>query len=204
MSNYNTELTYAKLNDKGITVEAGWLTVYSIEPEQREFQRVSFEYLPLGVGLPALSFADKPTLPKAGLALVRSTDGSAWETPPDYRGTVVYNTTTGTQQTVATIGDLPADVTTLSPSTSYDKWNGKKWITDVETQHQAAVKAAKTELAQRQQAVGANIETLEDAINMGMATDAEKATLQELKTYRVLLSRVNIDSAPDIEWPLQP
>ncbi|MGT5392832.1 tail fiber assembly protein, partial [Escherichia coli] len=34
---------------------------------------------------------------------------------------------------------------TLSPLTSYDKWDGEKWVTDTEAQHSAAVDAAETQ-----------------------------------------------------------
>ncbi|KAA1170973.1 tail fiber assembly protein [Photorhabdus heterorhabditis] len=37
-----------------------------------------------------------------------------------------------------------------------------------------------------------------------MATEAEKSALQAWKKYRVMLSRVDISQAPNIEWPEQP
>lgn len=47
---------------------------------------------------------------------------------------------------------------------------------------------------------------LEDAIELDIATDAEKVALLAWKKYRVLLNRVDISTAPggDIEWPQQP
>jgi hypothetical protein len=204
MSKYSTELPTAVLNDQGLAVEAGWLNVYSIEPEQREYQQASMEYLPEGVGLPALSFADKPALPKANFALVRSVDGTQWESLPDFRGKVVYNTATGVPQTVTAIGVLPQDVTLLEPLTPFDKWDGEQWVTDTDAQHQAAVDAAQQELAARQQEAANAIAPLEKAVKLGMATEEEKARLTEWETYSVLLSRVDISSAPDINWPEKP
>uniref|UniRef100_UPI0035C6E848 tail fiber assembly protein n=1 Tax=Serratia quinivorans TaxID=137545 RepID=UPI0035C6E848 len=204
MSTYSTELPTAVLNVNGLAIEAGWLTVYSIEPVQREYQQASQEYLPEGVGLPALSFSDKPTLPKSSFALVRSTDGTRWESLPDFRGTDVYNTVTGKLQTITTIGELPQDVTLLAPQTPYDKWDGDKWVTDTDAQHQAVVDAAQQELAQRQQAAATAIAPLEIAVKLGMATEEEKTTLTAWETYSVLLNRVDITKAPDIKWPQQP
>lgn len=204
MSKYSTELPTAVLNDQGLAVEAGWLNVYSIEPEQREYQQASMEYLPEGVGLPALSFADKPALPKASFALVRSVDGTQWENLPDFRGEVVYNTATGEQQTVTAIGVLPQDVTLLEPLTPFDKWDGEQWVTDTDAQHQAAVDAAKQELAARQQEAANAIAPLEKAVKLGMATEEEKTRLTAWETYSVLLSRVDISTAPDINWPEKP
>lgn len=205
MSKYSTALPTATLSDTGLAVEAGWLTVYSIEPVQREYQQAVLEYLPEGVGLPALSFRDKPTLPnKAGLALVRNVDGTAWETLPDYRGQTAYSTITGEPQTVAVIGDLPRDVTLEVPATPFDKWNGKKWVTDTNEQQQAAVDAAQQALMLRQQKAESAIAPLETAIRLNMATEAEKAALTAWETYRVLLNRVDTTTAPEVTWPQAP
>ncbi|WP_083764685.1 tail fiber assembly protein [Sodalis glossinidius] len=48
------------------------------------------------------------------------------------------------------------------------------------------------------------IAPLQDAVDLDMATDAEKVTLLAWKKYRVLLNRLDISSAPDIDWPDPP
>lgn len=48
------------------------------------------------------------------------------------------------------------------------------------------------------------ITPLQDAVDLGMVTDAEAALLLEWKKYRVLLNRVDITKAPDIVWPDKP
>lgn len=204
MSQYTTELATATLNNAGLAITAGWLTIYSIEPVQREYQQATLEYLPLGVGLPALSFADKPILPKAGFALVRSADGTAWETLPDYRGQTAYNTENGQPEAVTLIGSLAKGLTLLAPATPFDVWNGKKWVTDTQAQQAAAISAARDELARRQRVAADNISLLNDAATLDMATDEETAALLAWKTYRVQLSRVNIETAPAIDWPIEP
>ncbi|WP_246593306.1 tail fiber assembly protein [Photorhabdus akhurstii] len=45
---------------------------------------------------------------------------------------------------------------------------------------------------------------LQDAVDLGIATEAEKNVLLEWKKYRVVLSKVDISLAPDVEWPEQP
>ncbi|AMO81149.1 tail fiber assembly protein [Obesumbacterium proteus] len=45
------------------------------------------------------------------------------------------------------------------------------------------------------------ISTLQDAIDLEMATDEEPAQLKAWKTYRVLLSRADTSHAPNIDWP---
>lgn len=201
MNKYATDLPAASLNALGQAVTAGWLTVYSIEPVQREYQQASMEFLAVGVGLPALSFADKPEIPPAGFALVRSIDGAAWETKADYRGKVFYSTASGEPVTIEAIGDIPKDVTSIAPATPFDAWNGKKWVTDKAAQRQDAVQKARVELSNRQQIAAAAISPLEKAVKLDIATDEEKRALTDWETYSVLLNRVNVDVAPDIEWP---
>lgn len=48
------------------------------------------------------------------------------------------------------------------------------------------------------------ISPLQDAVDLGMATDDEVTQLTAWKRYRVLLSRVDTELAPDIEWPQSP
>lgn len=48
------------------------------------------------------------------------------------------------------------------------------------------------------------IAPLQDAVDLDMATDAEKSALTEWRKYRVLLNRVDCFTAPDIQWPEQP
>ncbi|CAI1974421.1 tail fiber assembly protein [Serratia plymuthica] len=48
------------------------------------------------------------------------------------------------------------------------------------------------------------IATLSDAIELGIASDEEQRRLTDWKTYRVLLSRLDPGTAPDIDWPQPP
>jgi len=48
------------------------------------------------------------------------------------------------------------------------------------------------------------ITPLQDASDLDIATDEELAQLKAWKTYRVLLSRVYVSKAPDVEWPEKP
>ncbi len=50
------------------------------------------------------------------------------------------------------------------------------------------------------QKASAAIAPLQDAVDLDMATEAEKAQLIAWKKYRVLLNRIDVSTAPDIEW----
>ncbi|EBT4540571.1 tail fiber assembly protein [Salmonella enterica] len=45
---------------------------------------------------------------------------------------------------------------------------------------------------------------LQDAVDLDIATDDEKAQLDEWKKYRVLVNRVDTSTAPKIDWPKKP
>ncbi|BBL29181.1 tail fiber assembly protein [Pantoea ananatis] len=48
------------------------------------------------------------------------------------------------------------------------------------------------------------IAPLQDAVDIGIATNTEITHLDEWKRYRVALSRIDLSKTPDIEWPIQP
>lgn len=50
----------------------------------------------------------------------------------------------------------------------------------------------------------ARIIPLQDAFDLGQETDEEKKLFLAWKKYRVLLNRVDTETAPDIEWPELP
>lgn len=62
----------------------------------------------------------------------------------------------------------------------------------------ASRKAAEMEEASRLMA------PLQDAVDIGKATQDEIARLNEWKEYRVILNRIDTTKAPDIDWPQKP
>ncbi|HGT9289369.1 MULTISPECIES: tail fiber assembly protein [unclassified Pseudocitrobacter] len=80
------------------------------------------------------------------------------------------------------------------------KYNGKK-IIQMPVDYIAIADAEKT---RRIQAVTEAIAPLQDAVDLDIATDQERASLLALKKARVLLNRVDTSDAPDIEWPEVP
>ncbi|QHP58526.1 tail fiber assembly protein [Pectobacterium carotovorum] len=200
---YSAQVKTTELNEKGLAIDAGWITVYQVNQATREYQQANYEYLMRGVGVSAGSYVDEPEMPEDGNALCRSADGKNWEHIPDYRGQRVYSTETRLAHYVNQLGELPSNVTLLEPTTEFDVWNGKKWVTDVAAQKVAVAKLAQQQLASRKTAAAARINELTYAVNLDIATDAEKAALIEWQRYAVLLSRVDVNAAA-IEWPEQP
>ncbi|WP_272684628.1 tail fiber assembly protein [Providencia sp. PROV130] len=50
----------------------------------------------------------------------------------------------------------------------------------------------------------AAIAPLQDAVDLGIATDEERGQLKKWKNYRVLINRVDTSIAPNINWPEKP
>lgn len=194
----------AILDANNIATIAGNITVYNYDKTTREYIGRSVEYLPVGVGIPASSCTDAPPKNKEGFAICRNTDLTDWILVADHRGDIVYDTLTGKSSVVGALGDYADGVTTLPPTTAYDKWNGNEWVTDADAQQVAAVEAAEEQKVRLRATASDEIAWRQGAVDEGIATPEEVATLSEWIKYRVLVMRVNTSDAPNIEWPPLP
>lgn len=205
MNKYNLEITQGQIGQDGYVSQTGWVKTYYINEATREYIGATMEHITIGGGLPAGVYLDAPQLPeKDDIAIVRSLDEKSWLHVTDHRGKTAYSMDTRQPLEVDFIGDLPDTLTLLEPKTEFDKWNGKKWVTDTEAQKAALVAEADNEKALRLNEANSTITYLQEAVDVGLATEAEIAALQEWKKYRVLLNRVDTSTAPDIEWPEKP
>lgn len=205
MKNYNLDIEQAEIGDNGLATKSGWIKVYIADPQTREYLNASMENIYFDVSVSAGAYIDAPELPtKTGFAVVRSEDGSKWEIVTDNRGKTAYSTETRQPIEIDFIGDLPDTLTLLEPKTEFDKWNGKKWVTDIEAQKAVLVAQAEQEKAQRLEEANTTITYLQDAIEVGLDDDDYQAKLTAWKTYRVLLNRVDTSLAPNIDWPEKP
>lgn len=202
---YSTEIQKAKFDAQGLAIIAGWAEVYLCDPMTREYVRASLDNVPFGGSVVADAYLDAPELPeKEGIAIIRSEDKKSWLYVADNRGKTAYKTETRQSVEIDFFGDLPDTLTLLEPKTEFDKWNGKKWVTDNDAQKAALVAQAEQEKAQRLEEANVAITYLQEAVDVDLATEAETAALQEWKKYRVLLNRVDTSTAPDIDWPQKP
>lgn len=67
--------------------------------------------------------------------------------------------------------------------------------------HEMAVAAAEEKKSMLILGASESITPLQDAVELGMATDAEKSRFDAWRKYRVLLTRVDTSLAPDVNWP---
>lgn len=203
---YNTDLPMAEFDEEGLSTKAGWAKVYRANGVTGEYiGHADMDNVPYRAGLAADAYLDAPEIPSApNLAVVRSSDGKSWLHVPDYRGCVVYDKETKQQTEITELGELPDNLTLDVPKTPFDKWNGKKWVTDKAEQqaHEVAVAESQKQslLAEAEQAIA----MLERKVRLGMATDENKAKLNEWEIFSVNVADTDTTTAPDIDWPQKP
>ena len=195
----------AILGKDGYALNDGEIIVHNYDGETREYISTSTEYLAVGVGIPACSCLDAPGTHKAGYAICRSVDLNSWEYVPDHRGEVVYSTETGDAKEITAPGDYPENTTTIAPLTPFDKWDGKKWVTDTEAQHSAAVDAAEVQRQSLINTAMASISLIQLKLQAGRKLmQAETTRLNTVLDYIDAVTATDTSTAPDVIWPELP
>ncbi|MGR7181541.1 tail fiber assembly protein [Klebsiella aerogenes] len=197
-------MTKAELNDDMIAVVAGYITVHNFDGDTLEYTGVSNEYLAVGVGIPAYSSIDAPGEKKDGFAICRTRDLHSWEYIDDHRGETVYSTETGNELKIKNLGNYSDGITVQKPSTPYDRWDGKKWVTDVNAQHSADVELAKGKKLELLSEAQKKINFWQTELLLGMISDEDKSQLTEWVKYIKAVQALDINSAPAIQWPESP
>ncbi len=82
-------------------------------------------------------------------------------------------------------------------------WNGIKIIPRELTQDEE-IQLAKTRKSELLVEASDIIAPLQDASDLGIVTDEEAASLLLWKRYRVMLNRLDLSTAPAIDWPERP
>lgn len=199
---YELQPSIAILDENGLTTSAGWSIIYNVDSQTGEYQGATYQFLPVGVGLPAYAYLDAPKKVEDDYAIVRQ--GDKWIYPVDHRGKAIYSTETGAESIVTNIGDTPEGYTLLKPTSDFDSWNGKKWVLDKEKQHQYDVTTAQSQQSQLLNDANSAISNLQDAVDAEIATEQQTEMLKKWKKYRFELNQLDVNTAPNIQWPANP
>lgn len=197
-------MTKAILNKTGIATKAGNITVYNYDGVTREYLTSSVEFLAVGVGIPANSCTDAPVEDKDSFAVCRTASLDGWEYVADHRGETVYSTATGQPVYISSPGDYADGVTTIAPSTPYDKWNGSEWVTDENAQKKGQIREAERHKSALLTEAKSIISLWQTELQLGIISDDDKARLIVWMKYIQALNAVDTSTAPDIEWPVKP
>lgn len=180
------------------------ITVYNFAADTREFIGAGDAYIPPRTGLPAYCTQIKPPQNMQGNIAVFDEQKKVWQLIEDNRGKVVYDTATGQELLISQPGPLPAGTTEKKPASAFDRWNGSAWVKDESAENAAIISEAGAQKLGLLQTANEHIAPLQDAVDLGIADEAEEAALLAWKKYRVLLYRVDTAAAPDIDWPVTP
>lgn len=123
----------------------------------------------------------------------------------DNRGSY-YSTETGEPVNFTEFGKVPTILTKKAPTSPYDKWDGKKWVTDETAKTEALKKESLTQKDRLLAIASEKIAPLQDAVDLDMATNEETTTLKEWRKCRVQLNRIEQQTGfpNQIEWPVMP
>ncbi|OTA17568.1 tail fiber protein of a prophage [Xenorhabdus vietnamensis] len=204
MSKYQTELPIVKFDENGFAHSDGWVQVYCASEYTREYLGTRIERTMAGFSLSAGAYTDAPTLPESRhYAVCRTHDGTEWEHVPDHRGQMAYHTQSRQRMEITAIGKLPPELTQSPPQTSFDFWNGKKWITDTTAQRQHEIQQAEIQCQSLSREAEQQITLLERKNRLGILTETEVTLLREWEIYSVKLADIDC-YASNIDWPEQP
>ncbi len=183
----------------GFAVVPGEIRVYYYDRLTGEYSGWSDEYISEGVTIPGNSTITEPNEDKKGNAQVY-VDG-VWEYREDHRGETAYSTETMRSENIEYIGDVKKDYTLKAPSTIFDKWNGKEWVTDVEAQK--ADEVLKVTLQKNTLIAEATVKIapLLDAKEGGYIDEEDLPVLTAWQKYRYALTKVDVNKPV---WPEKP
>ncbi|AOM39154.1 tail fiber assembly protein [Xenorhabdus hominickii] len=202
---YTTNLKTPKFDENGFATSNGWVMVYRANTETSEYICADMERTVIGVGLSASAYLDAPELPDAAdIAICRSIDGKFWVNVPDYRGKTAYNIKTRQSHKIQSVGELPSEVTLLEPRTSFDKWDGKQWIIDVNAQKQNELQELESQKQSLLHEAEQRIIQLERKKRLNMISEDEINLLNNWEIYSIKLIDVDISDNHKIDWPIRP
>lgn len=177
------------------------ITIYNLSSSTNEFIGKGDGYIPANTGLPAYCTDIAPPSAKDGFIAVFDFVSDKWSVVEDHRGKIVYDIHTGKTIAINQLGQLPDDVVSVAPEGHFVKWYGEQWVHDDEAEKTALITQATQQKERLLVLATSKIGPLQDAVDLDIATEEEKALLLAWKKCRVLLNRVDT-SKPD--WPSLP
>ncbi|EJL1488654.1 tail fiber assembly protein [Salmonella enterica] len=180
--------------------QAQTIKIFNLRSDTNEFIGAGDAYIPPHTGLPANCTDIAPPDIPASHIVIFDAETQTWSLHEDHRGETVYDTTTGNPVYISEPGLLPENFTSVSPGDGYKKWDSKAkvWVSDEAAEAAARLREAEETKKRFLQLATDKIAPLQDAVDLDIATEDEKAQLDEWKQYRVLVNRVDTTN-PD--WP---
>lgn len=192
-------LTY---DDQGFALESGWEHCHVCQ-QDGAYIGTDDVYVSINAGLPAHAYLEAPPAHREGEWPSRTGRNEPWQILPDLRGKVAYHVETKQSRIIIALGELPDCETLLVPTSLTDVWRDAQWVADPAAAAAAAFATATATRTSLLAEANQHIAVLGDAVELGMATDAEQAAYTAWRRYRVELTRLDLTASP-INWPHQP
>ncbi|QJT25419.1 tail fiber assembly protein [Aeromonas media] len=181
----------------------GWALAHCANTETHEYIGPIDVWVSVGTGLPACSFLDAPPASEPGKTIVRH--GDTWMLVDDHRGQTAYDKQTRAASVLTEPGEVPVTQTLVAPSSPFDVWDEERdaWVKNIEAESNWQRQQAETQRNMLMAEANQQIAVLADAVELGMATEAEQASYTAWRQYRVLLTRLDLTLSP-VPWPPKP
>lgn len=189
------------------------MNIYNYAAQTGEFIKHDVaDKSPLEAGIhliPALATTIEPPATAENEAAVFDEENHLWRVVADYRSVLLWDKSTAGKVT-AKIGQALADLnaTPVEPTIDYPKWDesSTSWVTDEGAQLSAITSSASVEIEKLLITATNKISPLQDAVDLGIATETENASLTKWKTFRVAVNRVTTQPGfpTTIDWPTMP
>lgn len=178
------------------------IRVYNLSSDTGEFIGAGDAFIPAGTGLPAHTTHIRP--PKLQARTVALFINDAWQVVADHRGKTAWHKETRQSQTIGAPGELNTLLTFESPQSAFDIWDGKQWVKDEDAERLSVITRNEEQKSTLMKEASVQIAILEDAQNLGIATEEELKQLASWKVYRVKLNRIATGGILDTKLPATP
>lgn len=186
----------------GNATETGVITVYGFEPTTGEFLSSYDVRILAGTGIPVFSTLTPPPDKKEGAARIYR--APSWLYIEDFRGITAYSTLTGEPQIITYLGKIRDGYITIPPSSRFDSWNGKRWVTDIAARQADEIRQTET----RRETLLAQADDVmrdwRDELTLGTISEEDKAKLAKWLEYKKQLKALDASVAPPTIWPELP
>ncbi|EAN6189812.1 tail fiber assembly protein [Salmonella enterica] len=190
-------------DENGLAIEAGNIRCFYYDAVTGEYTGWSDEFINIGVSLPGNSTDIEPGQGMSGKVAVFNE--VVWKWQEDHRGEIVYSTENNTTRTVDYIGAIKNGFTTIPPTTPFDKWDGKKWLTDTDAQNTAFVTIAEQERQRLLTYADTVMLDWRTEVMMGEISDANRVKLSAWLAYKNDVKSVDVTTDPEhVNWPVPP
>lgn len=152
--------------------------------------------------IPRNSLTVEPLPKKAGFAVVAVLDKNGIPVGSEYkednRGLTVYDKSNClNSDEVSELGQVKEGFTKLAPASNFDKWDGEKWVTDVDAKYIH-------DYAQVDEVRSLLYSQLTDSLENELARKKRQGKLDEVKILSDRIDEIEMKIKIDNPWPIKP